>query len=118
MKVRADIATLVREGLTNVEVAHLAGVHPATVAKTRRHLGLAPTTLDTTQLQRLYAEDAPTGTVHDYKHATRTLTPAEQARNRQILADAIDGWTWRDTYAEARRDRERRRATRHRGLAA
>lgn len=40
MKIRADVAELLHEGLSNAEVARRTGMHPVTVGDSRRALGL------------------------------------------------------------------------------
>ena len=59
MKVRADIAALIREGHTNASIAHRLGCDPSTVSNARRALRLPPAD----RLGRLYAEAVPTGRV-------------------------------------------------------
>ncbi|MFD1274903.1 helix-turn-helix domain-containing protein [Streptomyces kaempferi] len=57
MKVRADIATLIREGHTNTSIAARLHCHESTVAEARRALRYPPAD----RLTRLYAEAVPTG---------------------------------------------------------
>lgn len=87
MKVRADIAALIREGHTNSSIAHRLGCDPSTVAAARRALRLPPAD----QLGRLYAEALPTGRVRDYRPADgrMPLSPAQQKANRERLLAAL-----------------------------
>lgn len=89
MKVRADIAALVREGHTNASIAQRLDCDPSTVARVRRALRLPPAD----RLGRLYLEAVPTGRVKDYRPADgRTPTsPAQQQANRDRLLAALRG---------------------------
>jgi hypothetical protein len=84
MKVRADIAGLIREGHTNASIAHRLGCDPATVARARQALRLPAAD----QLGRLYAEALPTGRVLGDKPRVQT-SPAQAAANRQALLAAL-----------------------------
>jgi hypothetical protein len=87
MKVRADIAALLREGHTNSSIAHRLNCHPTTVARARHALQLPPADL----LGRLYSEAVPTGRVKDYRPANgrMPLSPAQQRANRERLLAAL-----------------------------
>lgn len=87
MKVRADIAALIREGHTNAHIAHRLHCDETTVGKARQALRYPPA--DT--LGRLYAEALPTGRVRDYKPPTgwMPLSPAQQAANQAALLAAL-----------------------------
>lgn len=87
MKVRADIATLIREGHTNASIAHRLGCDPSTVANARRALRLPPADA----LGRLYAEAVPTGRVKDYRPPSglMPLSPAQQRANRERLLASL-----------------------------
>lgn len=87
MKIRADIAALIREGHTNTHIAHRLHCDPSTVARARQALRLPPAD----QLSRLYAEALPTGRVKDYRPANGRMptSPAQQAANRQRLLAAL-----------------------------
>ncbi|MGW1102758.1 helix-turn-helix domain-containing protein [Streptomyces sp. NPDC002540] len=85
MKVRADIAGLIREGHTNASIAHRLGCDPATVARARQALHLPPAD----QLGRLLAEAAPTGRVLSDKPNRVQTAPAQAAANRQALLAAL-----------------------------
>ncbi|MFF7130351.1 helix-turn-helix domain-containing protein [Streptomyces sp. NPDC008240] len=87
MKVRADIATLIREGHTNTHIAHRLHCDPATVSKARQALGYPPAGA----LARLYAEAVPTGQVKDYRPVDGRMptSPAQQAANRERLMAAL-----------------------------
>ncbi|MFC5202791.1 helix-turn-helix domain-containing protein [Streptomyces kaempferi] len=84
MKVRADIATLIREGHTNTSIAARLHCHESTVAEARRALRYPPAD----RLTRLYAEAVPTGrTVAPVGRLP--LSPAQQAANRNRLLAAL-----------------------------
>jgi hypothetical protein len=87
MKVRADIAALIREGHTNTSIAHRLNCDPSTVARAREALHLPPAD----KLGRLYAEALPTGRVKDYRPdaGLMPLSPARQAANRAALLAAL-----------------------------
>lgn len=86
MKVRADIAALIREGHTNASIAHRLHCDPSTVANARRALRLPPAD----RLGRLYFEAVPTGRVRDWKPDGRMPTsPAQQQANRERLLAAL-----------------------------
>ncbi|WP_406325848.1 helix-turn-helix domain-containing protein [Streptomyces sp. NBC_01617] len=85
MKVRADIAGLIREGHTNASIAHRLGCDPATVARARQALRLPPAD----QLGRLYAEALPTGRVLSDKPTRVQTSPAQAAANRRALLAAL-----------------------------
>ncbi|WP_331746751.1 helix-turn-helix domain-containing protein [Streptomyces sp. NBC_00842] len=89
MRIRADIAALIREGHTNASIAHRLGCDPDTVGSARRALRLPPADL----LGRLYAEAVPTGQVRDYQppDGRMPLSPARQAANRATLLAALRG---------------------------
>jgi hypothetical protein len=88
VKVRADIAALIREGHTNASIAHRLHCDPSTVANARRALRLPPAD----QLSRLYLEAVPTGRVRDWKPDGRMPTsPAQQLANRERLLAALRG---------------------------
>ncbi|MEU6552063.1 helix-turn-helix domain-containing protein [Streptomyces sp. NPDC046915] len=87
MKVRADIAALIREGHTNTSIAHRLRCDPRTVARAREALRYPPAD----RLGRLYAEAVPTGRVRDWKPADgrMPLSPAQQQANRERLLAAL-----------------------------
>jgi len=89
MKIRADIAELIREGHTNASIAHRLNCHRDTVGAARRALRMPPADL----LGRLYAEAVPTGQVRDYQptDGRMPLSPARQAANRATLLAALRG---------------------------
>lgn len=89
MKIRADIADLIREGHTNESIAHRLGCDRSTVAYARQALRFPPAD----HLGRLYAEAAPTGRVRDYQppQGWMPLSPAQQAANRATLLAALRG---------------------------
>lgn len=84
MRVRADIAELIRAGHTNASIAHRLGCDRSTVANARRALRLPPAD----RLGRLYAEELPVG-VPEYKPGRLEISPARAAANRVALAAAI-----------------------------
>ena len=69
MKIRADVAALIREGHTNDSIARRVGCHRDTVANARRALRFPPAD----KLGRLYAEAVPSG---------RRTSPSWQAAAR------------------------------------
>lgn len=87
MKVRPDIAALLREGHTNASIAHRLGCDSSTVANARRALRLPPAD----QLGRLYLEAVPTGRVKEFRPADgrMPLSPAQQRANRERLLAAL-----------------------------
>ncbi|MER8219726.1 helix-turn-helix domain-containing protein [Streptomyces sp. NPDC094143] len=87
MKIRADIAALIRAGHTDTHIAAHTGYHRTTIARARRALHYPPAT----QLSRLYAEAIPTGRVKDWKPNTgpMPLSRDQQAANRQRLLAAL-----------------------------
>lgn len=84
MKIRADIATLLREGHTNASIAHRLGCNPATVSRAREALRLPPAD----KLGRLYAEAVPTGRVRT-PTGRLPLSEAQQRANRERLLAAL-----------------------------
>lgn len=89
MKVRSDIAALIRAGHTNASIAARLPCATETVARARRALRLPPADL----LGRLYAEAVPTGQVRNYKPPAgrMPMSPARQAANREQLLAALRG---------------------------
>jgi hypothetical protein len=87
MKIRADIAALIREGHTNASIAQRLHCDASTVARARQALRLPPADL----LGRLYSEAVPTGRVRDYRPADglMPLSTAQQAANRAALLAAL-----------------------------
>jgi hypothetical protein len=75
-----------------------------------------------TPLERLLAEELPTGT---FGHArppapdrrlARPWTPEEQAEHRAVLEEALDGWQSDDEHDQRKRAYSRDRAREHRHL--
>lgn len=97
MKIRSDIADLVRAGHTNASVAHRLGCAPSTVARVREALRLP----SADRLGRLYAEAVPTGRVKEYRPGLMPLSPAQQRANRERLMAALrdDAAPHRDSTA-------------------
>lgn len=89
MKIRADIAALIREGHTNASIAHRLNCHRDTVGAARRALRLPPAD----KLGRMYAERWPTERVLSDKPADKRMpmSPAQQAANRATLLAALSG---------------------------
>ncbi|MEU1088905.1 helix-turn-helix domain-containing protein [Streptomyces sp. NPDC005892] len=85
MKIRADIADLIREGHTNASIAHRLRCAPSTVGRVREALQLPPAD----RLGRLYAEALPTGKVLGDQPARVGTSPAQAAANRRALLEAI-----------------------------
>lgn len=84
MKVRADIAALIREGHTNASIAARLYCDPSTVARARQALRYPPAD----RLGRLYAEAVPTGRV-TAPVGRLPLSPERQAANRAALLAAL-----------------------------
>lgn len=91
MNIRADVVELIRQGFNNEEIARHLNIDPKTAAAARARIGAAnaPARRPATSLERLYAEQFPTGTVRDWKAAREPLTPAQQAANRATLLAAL-----------------------------
>jgi hypothetical protein len=84
MKVRADIAELIRAGHTNTRIAHQLGCSRGTVNRVRQALRLPYADA----LGRLYAEAHPRG-VPEYKPARQPISPHRAAANRAELLAAL-----------------------------
>ncbi|EFL29432.1 hypothetical protein SSOG_09146 [Streptomyces himastatinicus ATCC 53653] len=87
MKVRADIANLIREGHTDEHIAHRLGCHRNTVSRVRHALRLPPSD----PIKRLLAEELPIGRVRDYRPERMPTSPAQAAENRARLLAALRG---------------------------
>lgn len=85
MKVRADIAALIRAGHTDTHIAHQLGCHRTTAARARQALRYPPAQ----ELGRLYAEAVPTGRVKDYRPDRMPTSPAQQRANWERLDAAL-----------------------------
>lgn len=82
MNIRADIAALTAAGRADTDIATELGVHRTTVLRTRRQLR----SREGSPLERLLAEDLPTGRVREYGPVPkRQWTEAEQRRHRAEL---------------------------------
>ncbi|WP_225811291.1 helix-turn-helix domain-containing protein [Streptomyces spinosus] len=84
MKIRADIAQLIRAGHTNASIARRLHCAPSTVARARQALRMPPADA----LHRLYNEAIPTGRVKT-PTGPLPLSPAQQAANRERLMNAL-----------------------------
>lgn len=84
MKVRADIAALIRAGHTNASIARRLYCSPSTVSQARRALRMPPAD----KLGRLYAEAVPSGRVKA-PTGPLPLSPAQQRANRERLLAAL-----------------------------
>lgn len=93
MKVRTDVAELLRQGFNNTEIAEQTGLHKRTIGEARRRLGLPNATRrrKPTNLERLYLEAVPTGRVKEYRptDGRMPLSPAQQLANRERLLAAL-----------------------------
>ncbi|MET8377984.1 helix-turn-helix domain-containing protein [Streptomyces microflavus] len=85
MKIRADIAELIRQGHTNASIALRLGCAPTTVGRARQALRYPPAD----QLGRLYAEALPTGRVLGDRPTRVQTSPAQAAANRKALLAAL-----------------------------
>ncbi|CAM5494121.1 MULTISPECIES: helix-turn-helix domain-containing protein [Streptomyces] len=88
MKVRSDIAVLLREGHSDTYIAKMLGCHRATVYRARQALLMLPTG-PVPAMQRLYAEALPTGRVAEYRPSRMPTSPAQAAANRERLLAAL-----------------------------
>ena len=83
MKIRADVAELLRAGHSDQGIAYRLGCHVNTVGNARRALRIP----EPLELTRLYAEAHPTGAVFGH----RPWTPQEQAQHcAELLAALAD----------------------------
>ncbi|MFH9013996.1 helix-turn-helix domain-containing protein [Streptomyces sp. NPDC017943] len=85
MKIRADIAALIRAGHTDTHIAAHTGYHRTTIARARRALRYPPAT----QLTRIYAEAIPTGRVKDWKPGLMPTSRDQARANREQLLAAL-----------------------------
>lgn len=84
MKIRTDIADLIRAGHTNASIAKRLHCDRGTVARTRRALQLPAADA----LSRLYAEAHPRGEP-EYRPARQPISPHRAAANRAALLAAL-----------------------------
>jgi hypothetical protein len=93
MKIRSDVAELLRQGFNNTEIAEQTGLHKRTIAQARHRLGIpnAKRRRKPTSLERLYLEAVPTGRVKDWKPPAgrMPLSPDQQRANRERLLAAL-----------------------------
>lgn len=80
MKIRTDIAALLREGHSDTSVAHRLGCHRATVHRVRQAL-------------RFYTEAFPAGGFSGPAPSRLPVSPDRAAANRAELLAALDGVT-------------------------
>jgi hypothetical protein len=85
VKVRADIAALLKEGHTDASIARRLGCRRSTVNRARTALNLPPSG----PLYRLYAEELPTGQVRDYRPTRMPTSKAQAAANCARLLAAL-----------------------------
>lgn len=85
MKIRADIAALIRAGRTDVEIVNELGYHRSTVYRARR--ALIDASLKASA--RIFAEELPTGRVAEYRPPRQPTSPAQAAANRAALEAAL-----------------------------
>ncbi|MEU1787058.1 helix-turn-helix domain-containing protein [Streptomyces sparsogenes] len=85
MKVRPDIVVLIAAGHSDDAIARRLGCHRSTVNRARNDLkrGVA------NPLERLYAEELPTGRVTEYRPQRLPISPAQAAANRALLEAAL-----------------------------
>jgi IS30 family transposase len=86
VKVRADIAALIRDGHSDAYIARQLVCHRSTVNRARR--ALPPTR---SRLERLYAEAVPTGRVREYRPERMPVSPQRAADNQARLLAALKG---------------------------
>ncbi|MFF6847079.1 helix-turn-helix domain-containing protein [Streptomyces antimycoticus] len=85
MKIRADIAALIVEGHSDAAIAARVGCHRATVNRARNVMKQQ----SADPVERLYAEELPTGRVTEYRPQRQPTSPAQAAANRALLAEAL-----------------------------
>lgn len=105
MKIRADVAELLRQGFNNAEISRATGADRKTVARARELLDIPNTRArrPASPLERIYAEALPTGRVRDWKPAVRMpISPARAAANYAELGAEL---------AAIARERRARRTT-------
>jgi hypothetical protein len=82
MKIRDDIADLIRAGHTDTRIAHELGCDRTTVHRTRQALGIPSVRV----LDRLTAEEAPAPIRNRYREP---LSAEQKTANRELLAAAV-----------------------------
>jgi uncharacterized protein (DUF433 family) len=82
MKIRDDIADLIRAGHTDTRIAHEVGCDRTTVHRTRQALRIPSVRV----LDRLRAEEAPARIRNRYREP---LTAEQKTANRELLAAAV-----------------------------
>jgi hypothetical protein len=82
MKIRDDIAALIRAGHTDTRIAHEVGCDRTTVYRARRDMGIPSVRV----LDRLRAEAAPVPVRNRYREP---LSAEQQTANRELLAAAV-----------------------------
>lgn len=80
MSIRPAVAALIRDGHSDASIALRLGCGRGTANETRRALAA---------IDRLYAEEVPTGQVRDYRPDRMPTSPAQQAANRARLLAAL-----------------------------
>lgn len=85
MRVRADIAALVRAGRTDASIARLLGCDRSTVGKVRRALRIPPAGTQ----KRVLADEMTDRRVDEYRPRQMPTSPEQQAANRARLAAAL-----------------------------
>jgi IS30 family transposase len=99
VKVRADIAALIQQNHTDDYIARRLGCHRATVNRARNILRRA--LVDQSTVERLYAEELPTGQVRDYRPARMPTSKAQAAANRARLLAGLREAPAHQTESEA-----------------
>lgn len=87
MRIRPEIAALIRDGHTDASIARRLHCRRSTVFYTRKALQLP----NAQGLARMYAEGFPDGT---YGDGRRPWTPAEQLAHRMDLEAELSTWSW------------------------
>jgi hypothetical protein len=82
MKIRDDIADLIRAGHTDTRIAHELGCDRSTVHRTRQDMGMPSVRV----LDRLTAEEAPVPIRSRYREP---LSAEQKTANRELLAAAV-----------------------------
>ncbi|MFE5514492.1 helix-turn-helix domain-containing protein [Streptomyces sp. NPDC056529] len=85
MKVRADIAALIRDGRSDAAIARLLGCDRSTVGKARRALRIPPAG----DRKRRLTDEATGRRVDEYRPERMPTSPQQQAENRRRLLNAL-----------------------------
>lgn len=85
MRVRADIAALVRDGRSDASIARQLGCDRSTVGRVRRALRIPPAGTQ----RRVCVDEVTARRVDEYRPERMPTSPAQQAANRAALLAAL-----------------------------